>query len=335
MITGTKRMSLTPESVLTKISEYDIYKFYCSDKTWRINEIMCSPLRKDEHPSFIISNKGGHLHHVDFSVSEFHGDCFSFVKQLFMLNSIDDVLHKIDDDFGLGISPTDKPIGEYLSIIKEYKQPEELGKRYSLIQVETKKFTKEELDYWAQYFITLDDLRKHHIYSIKNLYLNRDRIPSKEEELSFGYFFEGGWWKIYRPMAEKKRKWLSNVPITTVYGLNSLKSAYNTLIVDSLKDFIVCSKIYDHIVQVQNESLCTFSEETVKYITENSKEVFVGFDSDISGKQSSILVTKAFGWKHINIPDKYLPNYKDWSDWVKKEGYEPIKEHFLNKGLIL
>ena len=133
---------------------------------------------------------------------------------------------------------------------------------------------------------------------------------------------------------EKKRKWVSNVPLNTAYGLFNLSPDKNTLICKSLKDYMVCKKVYNHVCHVQNESLSAFSEDTIKYIIENSKEVYYGGDSDAPGKMASRLISETFKWNHINSPDRLLPEIKDFADWGKKEGLEVIKEHFKQKGLI-
>jgi len=316
-------------TILDLISPFDIYRFYFGD--FKVNEITTNHLRGDKTPSFIIGNKGGSLHHFDFGDIRWKGDCFEFVQTIFGLN-LNDTLRKIDGDFGLGLSGD--PVKDYKQIVNQYKQPEELGKRYSLIQVVTKPFTKEELAYWEQYFQTKEDLRANNIYSIKTMFLNRSKFPLSENDLRFGYLYGNGYWKIYAPYMDKRHKWLSNVPLNMAYGLNNLHPNKNTLICKSMKDYLVCRKVYEHVCHVQNESIAAFSKETVDYINDNSALVFYGGDSDDQGKKTSYTITSSFNWKHINPPDRLLSDIKDFSDWAKLEGLEAIKNHFKLKGLI-
>ena len=333
MIKGTRRKSLTPQTILEKISEYDIFRLYMRDKTWKVNKATCSPFRKEENPSFLISNRGDGLAFIDFGDPDKRGDCFTFVKVMFNIHSMNDVLIKLDQDFGLGISGNVN-VGDYKKITAEYKQPEEAGKRYSLIQVVTRKFTKEDLEYWKGYHQDIDDLRREKIYSIKELFLNKKRHALPLNSIRFGYLHEDGYWKIYRPFANKRNKWLSNVPITTACGLSNLSSSHNSLICDSKKDYMVCKKIYPYTCHVQNESLAAFSVDTINYIKQNSKDVYFGGDADAAGKKASWAITEAFGFKHINPPDRLLPDNKDWADWAKVENLDNVKEHFINKGLL-
>ena len=333
MITGTRRTQLTIDNVLQRISAYDIFRYYMGSRKWKLNEATLSPFREEENPSFVIGNRNGYLSFIDFTTSS-SGDCFTFVKLLYNINSMDEVLKKIDSDFGLGISSIQN-VGNYKIITGKYKQPEiELGKRYSVIQCITRKFTKEELAYWAEYYQDINDLRENSIYSLSKVYLNRQLFPLKDGELRFGYLIKNSYWKLYFPYASKKKKWLSNVPLNTAYGLENLSKDKNTLIVDSLKDHLVCRKIYNNVVQVQNESISSISTETVEFINNNSKTVFVGFDADAPGKNASRIITQMFNWKHINTPDYLLPEVKDWAGMGKALGLDAIKNHFIKKGLI-
>ena len=332
-IKGVRRVTLTPQSVLQRISEYDIFRFYMSDKTWKPNQAVISPFRKEDNPSFLIGNKHGSLSFIDFADSEKRGDCFTFVKLLFNLSSMDEVLHMIDRDFGLGISSV--PVNDYKRIISEYKQPEDLGKRYSLIQAETRSFTHEELEYWNTYHQSLDDLRANHIYSIKKLYLNKSKFPLKDTELRFGYLYDGCW-KIYRPFADKKSKWVpNNVPITAMDGKDNIKDCDVAFINKSKKDYMVIYKIFPCSCAVQNEGIACFSHENVEYLKDNSRKQILSFDSDVPGVKNSQQITKLFEFDYCNVPRIYLKeDIKDWADLARIHGMKVIEEYLKEKKLI-
>jgi len=334
MITGARRVELNPEAILRKISDYDIFRRYMPDTFWKINQATLSPFRKEDNASFVIHNKGGFLSFIDFTDTSFRGDCFSFVKKLYHL-TLDEALLKIDQDFGLGISHKGANVGDYKRIVKEYKQPEELGKRYSLIQAITRKFTKEELDYWQQYHQDIDDLRANHIYSIKSLFLNKSRFALKDDELRFGYLYDGHW-KIYRPYADKKVKWVpNNVPITALDIKEDVTDRDVIMIQKSKKDFMVMNKVFPYNCAVQNEGHACFSDENVDFIRANSKRQILSFDSDEPGVKNSQQITELFGFDYCNVPRMYLKEgIKDWADLAKAHGYEPIKEILKRKGLL-
>lgn len=334
MITGEKKIKLTPEAILNRISEYDIFRYYMPDRTWKINQVTLSPFRNERNPSFMIGNRAGFLFYIDFSDTSKRGNCFQFVQQLFNLSSLDDVLKMIDRDFGLGFLPN-TATGEYKKIVSEYKQPTDLGKRYSLIQVVTRKFTQEELAYWNDYHQSLDDLRQNNIYSIKTVYLNKQKFPLKETDLRFGYFYDGHW-KIYRPFAEKSSKWLpNNVPITAMDGKEDIVNCKVAFINKSKKDYMVMKKVFPCCCAVQNEGVGCFSHENVEYLKANSDRQILSFDSDVTGVQNSQQITKLFDFGYLNVPKKYLAeNIKDWADLSRKYGLKIIENILKEKQLL-
>lgn len=333
-ITGVKKTTLTPDSILRKISEYDIFMYYMPDKSWKLNQVTISPFRKERNPSFVIGNKNGNLSFIDFGDTSKRGDCFQFVKLLFNISTIDEVLKMIDRDFGLGIS-SGKDLGKYKMIVGNYKQPEELGKRYSLIQVKTRKFTHEELAYWNDYHQDISDLRENNIYSIDKLYLNRQLFPLKPTELRFAYLYDGHW-KIYRPFNDKKGKWVpNNVPITAIDGMEDIKDCDVAFINKSKKDYMVMKKVFPCCCAVQNEGIACFSEDNIQYIKSNSKRQILSFDSDDTGVKNSKLISDKFGFDYCNVPKIYLDEgIKDWALLAKEKGLKTVERILKEKDLI-
>jgi hypothetical protein len=334
MISGRKKTKLTIDAVLDRVSEYDIFRWYMPDKSWKINQVTYSPFRQEQNPSFLIGNKHGRLSFIDFADTSRRGDCFTFVKLLYNLYSIDDVLKVIDRDFNMGIA-NGAPTQEYKKIVSEYKQPEDLGKRYSMIQVKTRKFTIEELDYWNLYHQDVQDLRDNNIYSIDKVFLNKSRFPIKDNELRFGYFYDGHW-KIYRPFADKKNKWMpNNVPITVMDGMKDVECCSLAFINKSKKDYMVMKKLYPHCCAVQNEGMGCFSPENVQYLKDNSDIQILSFDADVTGVQNSQQITKLFDFGYCNVPRKFLvEGIKDWADLAKAYGMKVIEDYLIEKQLL-
>jgi hypothetical protein len=332
MIQGKKRQELTVKAILDKISDYDIFRMYMPDKSWKLNQVTYSPFRKENNPSFLVGNRRGYITFIDFADTSLRGDCFTFVKLLYGFNNLYDALKMIDKDFGLGIIGAHT--GEYKKIVAEYKQPE-ITKRNSLIQVVTRKFTNNELEYWNSYHQSLDDLRANNVYAIKKVFLNKQLFYTKETEMVFGYLYDGHW-KIYRPYGDKKNKWVpNNVPITAMDGKEDIINCETAFINKSKKDYMVMKKIFPCSCAVQNEGLGCFSPENVEYLKANSDKQILSFDSDVIGVQNSQQITKLFDFGYANVPRKYLKEgIKDWADLAKAHGMDAIKEHLIKKGLL-
>jgi DNA primase len=334
MINGVRKTKLSIEAILSRISEYDIFRFYMPNQDWKINRVTYSPFRHENNPSFMIGNKMGYLLFIDYADTSKRGDCFNFVQMVHNLPNMSETLRKIDKDFGLGLS-TGVMTEDYKRIISEYKQPH-LEKRYSLIQVKVRKFTKSELDYWAEYHQDLQDLRDNNVYSIKELYLNKQRFPLGENELRFGYLYEGQYWKIYRPYADKKHKWMpNNVPITAMDGKLDITNCDVAFINKSKKDYMVMKKIFPCSCAVQNEGLGCFSHENVEYLKANSDRQILSFDADDVGVQNSKQITEMFDFDYTNVPRQYLAEgIKDWADLAKAHGLQAIKDYLKTKNLL-
>jgi hypothetical protein len=303
------------------------------NKQWKLNEVTFSPFRKEENESFLIGNRKGNLSFIDFGDTNLRGSCFDFVKMLYSLSGLDEVLKKIDYDFGLGIA-SGEPTNEYKAIKGDYRQPE-IRKAHCLIQVETRKFTNEELQYWNDFHQSLDDLRANNIYSIKNLYLNRSKFPLKDTELRFGYLYSGHW-KIYRPYGTKKEKWVpNNTLITEMDGKENIKNCEVAFINKSKKDYMVVKKVFPCSCAIQNEGIACFSTENVDFLKSNSKTQILGFDSDVTGVANSQQITKLFDFGYCNVPRAYLKEgIKDFADLAKAHGLQEVEKVLKDKGLI-
>lgn len=333
MIKGKRRLKLTAESVLEKISDYDIFMRYMPDKSWKLNHVTYSPFRQERNPSFLIGNKHGFISFIDFADTNLRGNCFHFVKLLFSFATHDDVLKHIDKDFGLGIL-SGSSTEDYKQIVSQYKQPE-ITKRNSLIQVITRKFNTTELEYWNQYHQSVDDLRANNVYAIKKVYLNKQLFYIKESELTFGYLYDGHW-KIYRPFGDKKNKWVpNNVPITAMDGKDDISNCKVAFINKSKKDYMVMKKVFPCSCAVQNEGIGCFSHENLEFLKANSDKQILSFDSDVTGVQNSQQITKLFDFEYANVPRKYLKEgIKDWADLAKAHGMSTIENYLKQKDLL-
>jgi hypothetical protein len=333
MIKGKRRLKLTAESILEKISDYDIFMRYMPDKSWKLNHVTYSPFRQERNPSFLIGNKHGFISFIDFADTNLRGNCFHFVKLLFSFATHDDVLRHIDKDFGLGIL-SGNDTEEYKQIVSQYKQPE-ITKRNSLIQVITRKFNTTELEYWNQYHQSVDDLRANNVYAIKKVFLNKQLFYIKETELTFGYLYDGHW-KIYRPFGDKRNKWVpNNVPITAMDGKDDISNCKVAFINKSKKDYMVMKKVFPCSCAVQNEGIGCFSHENLEFLKANSDRQILSFDSDVTGVQNSQQITKLFDFEYANVPRKYLKEgIKDWADLAKAHGLLTIENYLKQKDLL-
>lgn len=320
---------VTRRMILDKLSPYDIYRWEIGEFT--VGRPIVNHLRGEKQASMtIFQGQDGKLHHYDQGDDYWKGDCFDIVCQKYGISLIE-ALNKIACDFML---TSDAPEA-YKAITSQYSAPTLDPKQYALIQGTVKKFTRHELvDYWGRYKV-IDEkkLKRHEVYSMKEVFLNRRKVIIDKNEMVFGYWYEGLGWKIMFPERSKDKKWLSNIPLDTPEGLQNLNKDHDTLVIKSKKCLMVMEEVYPYLCGMQNESLGSVSDTTAGYIDENSKRVFYGGDSDPAGKKASYRITEKRSWYHINTPDKLLPA-KDWSDWAEvADSLDPIINHIKQKGL--
>jgi len=325
MIKGVVKEDISIESVLERVNDYEVYKYYLGHD-FKIGMPFSSPFRRDSNPSFCVGvSKSGKLKHIDFGDSTKRGDCIDFVTQLLSL-SYKDALRRVYLDLCKNTySKVSRPL------VAETEQK-------TIIQVVTRKFDTADLKYWGDYHITHKELRDNDVYAVKKLYLNRSRIMISPTELVFGYLMDNRW-KIYRPLADKKsNKFITNVPNSYMSGLHRImKGCDIAVITKAKKDEILLSKFLPHVASVQSESEMSISKANIDLLSERCGTVYLNFDSDEVGVQACKYYNQ-FGFRWINCPRGYLkPDgsmIKDFSDLAKYHGLEEVIQHFKTKGLL-
>lgn len=321
--------NITLELIYSKISDYDIYRYFLNTDI-KIGVAFCNPLRRDRSPSMCLYvGQSGHLFHKDYADERFRGGPFDLIMQMYPGIDLNGALRKVAGDFGI----TDQLSEEYKKITSQYVKPTIDMKKHALIQVSVKKWGKVELDYWGAYGITQEQLRAEDVYNVKSWCLNRRSQFIGKDELCFAYRFDEGF-KIYYPTRQKKgEKWFSNVGTSIVENSECLECADKVLITKSRKDRMCLQNLFPElkILSVQNETRSCFTEAFVNQLKE--KEVYINYDSDEPGVKACKAITEEFGFKYINIPKNYLP-VKDFADLYREQGAEPIIKYFKQKGLI-
>jgi hypothetical protein len=311
----------TLEEYFQKVSHEEVYRRYMP-WDFKLNRLTRNPfILKDRNPSFIIGTKFGKITHKAFNTSH-GGDCIKFVQEMFNL-SRRDAIETIMKDI---------PINNRVIInnVIEEKEP-----YYSTIQVVTKKFTTTELNYWKEYYQELEDLTRENIYSVKDVYINKEK--QYYSDITFGYYYPTlNSWKIYSPYEKKEKKWRTNVPFDYIEYLETINPSENCFISKSKKDKMVLQKALEtnNICITQGESIACFSEENINLLNKNKENITV-FDNDSTGVKNSLKLTELYNFKHCNVPYVYSKNgITDFADVCRNYGLLKIKKHFKEKQWI-
>lgn len=315
---GIITRALTQQIILTKVSEYDLWRYYLGDVG--INKVFKSPLREDKHPSAVLFGADdGKILMKDFGLNEVF-TIFNFLKAKFNLNYFQ-VLDKIDKDFNLQLKHKSASNLEQPLITKINPS---LQRQYSKIFIKSKKYTTEELNYWKDYGISEDTLKLYKVYSLKCFWIvkNQDinQYCNNGKDFIFCYDLGNNKFKVYRPL-NFNYKFTTNADFNTIQGISQLPESGDLLIITkALKDVMVLHELGYNAVAIQSEN--TFpSKEVIQELKSRFKKCIVIFDNDKPGQEAALKFKERF-----KIDFFSLSKTKDLADYAKKYGKEQLKE---------
>ncbi len=315
------------------IPSTDIYKCI-NDKSYRVN----NKLRNDKNPSlgfqYVKAKYGIKLYAKDFANPFFVGDCYHFVGITLGLNCnipvdfLNICKHIIDTMQGNtkylpGVSTTAKE-----NLVKSRSN------KLVKIQIEKREWNAKDLLYWYEYGIKPVTLIKHHVFPVKNFWINdvlQDYYYTKDNPC-FAYYLGAEpkvIWEIYRPYEVRHNKFRTN-DRNDIKELHTLNPNSNLIITKSKKDKMLLMQImedigiYDTDVKYMSESN-RLKKSTLLTIRDNYRNIFVNFDVDKSGIKGmkffhSTYKFNLFPFITENISN--IRNYpKDVSDFAKQYGY--------------
>lgn len=287
-----------------------------------------NPLRRDNKVtcSFYKCKSGDILFH-DFAT----GEQLNFIGVVMSKYNVGyyEAMSIIAEDFGLKDS---KKTPRTIISIKESPKFEDSGP--SKIGVEIKNFTKAELDWWKEYGVSPEILKKYNVYSCKSVFLN-DKLFTTNSKLTFGYY--GGkldnmeLWRIYYSQREEYR-FLTNWPSKKVQGYKQLPKEGKLLVITkSMKD-VMCLASFGIPAIAPNSENLFISNKMLEDLKCRFKFIVVFYDNDKPGLRNMIKIRK----EHPELYYFWIPSsygVKDISDFYKKykrfHTSEFIKESIL------
>lgn len=305
-----KLSDITLDWILSRVTEYDIYAHYLGQ--FKVGMIYNSPFRKDKNPSFGIfySKRTKQLLFKDHGT----GDCGNVIKFVSLYTGItnyNDILLDIVNK--LKITSDTKLVSS-----KQY-----IASTETVIGVVRQDFTAEDIDYWSQFNICINTLKKFNVNSIK-YYLCNGIVKGiyKKENPMYAYKVYNNF-KIYRPLADKYTKWRNNLGQYDIQGFKQLPKTDNLLIITkSLKDVMCLYEMGISAISPASES--TFiPDDVLDNLKKRFKHILICFDRDTAGIKYLRKISLKTGLKPLLVHKKW--NAKDISDAIKLNGFENIK----------
>lgn len=302
--------NITLDWILSKVTEYDIYAKYIGQ--FKVGMIYNSPFRKDKNPSFGIyySKRTKQLLFKDHGTGEC-GNVIKFVSLFTGKTEYNDILSDIVDK--LNITNNTKLVSS-----KQYIPPTE-----TVIGVVRQEFTDIDINYWKQFNISINTLKKFNVNSIK-YYLCNGIVKGtyKRENPMYAYKVYNNF-KIYRPLADKYTKWRNNLTDYDIQGYEQLPQKGDILfITKSMKDVMCLHEMGYPAVSPSSES--TFlPKDVLEQLKTRFKRIIILFDRDAAGVKRSRKLSRETGLEAIFINKKFKA--KDVSDAVEANSFEEIK----------
>lgn len=311
---------ITQDFILSKINQETIMEHYTGLNV-NSKKLSLSPFRNDHKVTCAFyKSKSGVLYLHDFATNE-HINCFSVVSRLFNCNYYK-ALEIIAQDFGL-IKGTHPKVSN-VKIVSELKESES-----SKIRVQIKDFTKEELNWWDKFGITQRLLKKYHVYSIQNVFLNGElKFTSSINCPIYGYYFgkdknHEEKWKIYFPLREEFR-FLNNVNKKTLQGYKQLpKNGKLLVITKSMKDVMALNRFGIAACAPNSETLF-INDKQLSEFKQRFKHILILYDNDKPGRYNMAKIRR----EHPELNYYFLPKYlaKDFTDSIKQVGVDKMRE---------
>lgn len=315
-------LNITKEYLLNRNTQETYMEHYLGVPISK--KIIKSPLRNDKKPTCsFYKNKKGDLYFKDFATK----DSFNFVGvvQHKFGCSFYKALRIIANDFGYINDPN---LNKNVSLIKEYSNSILNTNSNPTIQITNTEFSKEELNYWKQFGITLNTLKKFKIFSCKNVFLNGCYLTSNniyKPDFIFGYFRglnknNEELWRIYFPN-RKEYRFLSNWKSTMIQGDKQLsKNNLDLLVITkSLKDVMCLYEFGISAIAPVSETVF-LTEKQFEKIKSKFKKIVLFYDNDYAGIVNMNKIRKKYDVDCIFIPKKF--KVKDISDFYKCYGFE-------------
>lgn len=319
----------TVESVMTGLDEISLVSYYLPDLT-EIPDIICSPLRKDEHPSFrVYTPDGTKIRYYDFGTHE-KGGIIDLIMSMFHL-SFAEALEKIQKDA--------ENCGKYARLTKNTGNNRIRVRSDSLsfmIRTQMRDWEKWDLEYWDSYGVPENWLKHADIYPISHIFIisetgyvrtiKADRYAYTFIERKDGIITE----KVYQPYNKEGFKWRSGHD-SSVWDLWTKlpKKGENVIITSSRKDALcIWAQAGIPSVSLQGEGM-KVKPQVMQELKDRFTNVYVLYDNDMdkevnTGRIDGKKLADEFSVRQIEIPSIY--ECKDISDLYHKFKGTIVKE---------
>ena len=317
--------SLTKENILKKLDTFQLFQAYCSNFR-ALDRMFKSEFRKDSRPSCHVVVWEGDLLYKDFGERGYR--VFDYIARKYNTDFYN-VLRIINRDFDLGfgsVSDASVKVNALKEIPdKAHFDVKQFEQRPTVIDIQPRRWTDLDREYWAQYEIPPLLLKYHKIYSIANYRIDskfQDNVSYRVNPYQLAYSYDYYWHKgvyrrkLYFPQTKGRFRFISNVNNTIVQGWTLLpKNGGNTLFVTKSYKDILTFNLLGYWAIAPNSEHSFIPEDVMEKLKKRFNNIYVWFDNDEGGIKGGEGFAERF-----ELPFTYNPigEPKDPSDFVKE-----------------
>ena len=317
-----RRGFISKESILDLVTQEQIFELVFNFIPQEFDYVV-SPLRYDRTPGcWFTYHTNGVLYFIDFAHTRTHSDCFNIVQDFFQFPNFYLTLEYIHKTLIQGKMEL-KPV-----INKE--ETKKIVKEKVKLLIEARQFNPADVKFWSQYGIRKKHLVEDRVFAVQKLFALNTKsgshiIDCKDIAYSYNDFSEARK-KVYFPMREGRKRFLTNCTKNDVGGINSLVSYGKELIIaKSYKDYRVLKNNGKNVVWFQNEGMIP-NDSILNLLVRHFNSIIVWFDNDQPGiiaseKVKNYINTLVPGKaKNLWLPERSLEvGIKDPSDCIAKD----------------
>lgn len=296
--------------ILSRVSQEEIFEYYMGVKV-NINEYICSPLRRDNHPTCNFNWYRGKLWFRDWTEAR-PMDCFKLVQTIYNC-SLGESCRIIYRDL---VQKRTAEIPRKEVIIPDSKKTNEKP----IIQTHVIPYKQDDIEFLSSFGLDSKTCLLFNMFSIDRVWVNGNIAWSyRPSDPAIGYYFgdsyNGQRWKIYF-YKRKRMRFLTNT--NRINGWIQLPEKGEYLIITkSLKDVACLHTFGLPAIAMQNESTIPY-DYIIAELRERFSTLISLYDYDRTGVSNANKLKKLYGIPYFFF--KGVPNVKDFSDFVKVNG---------------
>ena len=288
---------------------------------------------KQQTPSFnLFQDAAGEWRYHDFATGD-KGTWLDLVMNLHQL-TLPEALAHIVEQLGVIDNPsgTVSPMRSSIPLANVPARP---------FLAAPRDYTPVEIEYWGQYGIGIDALKKYDVQALESYTASRAdgtqyTISSQVNNPLFAYNAGDGFVKVYAPLTRNKAHkftWPTGKPPGYAFGFEQLNARQPIILLAAgEKDALALSSHGYPAVTVGSEN-ALIPAELMAELKSRSDEVLICYDSDDTGRTRAAELSAEHGVRWVELPRELKDYGKDVADFYRAVYQKHLPANLLDEAI--